>query len=151
MMFLFVNVPDEDEDDEGEEEEVKDKTLPKWRIWLDVEATREANHWLPWRPDQSKGQSEEDCEDPERQVLVVHTNLFYFSFSHAVSHTFSHMHAHTQILNLLSVCVLCAHSTVLAHMYSTCLSILSPCVFLTSECCHLTPLCRCSLMTSAHP
>ncbi|XP_041928788.1 nuclear exosome regulator NRDE2 isoform X1 [Alosa sapidissima] len=67
--WLVPSEADEDDDDEGDDEEVKDKTLPKWRIWLDVETTREANHWLPWRPDKSTGQSEEDCEDPERQVL----------------------------------------------------------------------------------
>ncbi|XP_072546289.1 nuclear exosome regulator NRDE2 [Salminus brasiliensis] len=62
--------PEEDEDDEDQDEcEIRDKTQPKWRIWLDVETTREANHWLPWRPDKTKGQSEEDCEDPDRQVL----------------------------------------------------------------------------------
>uniref|UniRef100_A0A673LZD7 NRDE-2, necessary for RNA interference, domain containing n=1 Tax=Sinocyclocheilus rhinocerous TaxID=307959 RepID=A0A673LZD7_9TELE len=61
--------PDEDDDEEQDDSEIKDKTWPKWKIWLDVEASREANHWLPWRPDKTKGQSEEDCEDPDRQVL----------------------------------------------------------------------------------
>ncbi|KAA0711184.1 Protein NRDE2 -like protein [Triplophysa tibetana] len=60
--------PDDEDDDEQEDLEIKDKTWPKWKIWLDVEASREANHWLPWRPDKTKGQSE-DCEDPDRQVL----------------------------------------------------------------------------------
>ncbi|KAJ8290294.1 hypothetical protein GJAV_G00011040 [Gymnothorax javanicus] len=68
--WLVPNDPDDDDDDDLEDSsEVKDKTLPKWRIWLDVEASRESNHWLPWRPDKSKGQTEEDCEDPDRQVL----------------------------------------------------------------------------------
>ncbi|XP_030630214.1 protein NRDE2 homolog [Chanos chanos] len=65
-------VPPEAEDDEDEDEEdseIKDKSWPKWKIWLDVESSREAKHWLPWRPDKAKGQSEEDCEDPDRQVL----------------------------------------------------------------------------------
>ncbi|TRZ00694.1 hypothetical protein DNTS_009532 [Danionella cerebrum] len=57
------------QEEEQEEEEIKDKTWPKWKIWLNVEASREATQWLPWRPDKSKGQSEEDCEDPDRQVL----------------------------------------------------------------------------------
>ncbi|KAK9959847.1 hypothetical protein ABG768_009947 [Culter alburnus] len=61
--------PDDDDEEEPEDSEIKDKTRPKWKIWLDVEASREANHWLPWRPDKTKGQSEEDCEDPDRQVL----------------------------------------------------------------------------------
>ncbi|MFT7801827.1 protein NRDE2 homolog isoform X1 [Arapaima gigas] len=68
--WLIPNeLDDDDDDDQDDGSEVKDKTWPKWRIWLDVEASREANHWLPWRPDKTKGQSEEDCEDPDRQVL----------------------------------------------------------------------------------
>ncbi|KAM6973261.1 nuclear exosome regulator NRDE2 [Aplochiton taeniatus] len=61
--------PEEEDEEEEEEEEMKDKTWPKWRIWLDVESSREAAHWLPWRPDKAKGQTVEDCEDPDRQVL----------------------------------------------------------------------------------
>ncbi|XP_013855359.1 protein NRDE2 homolog [Austrofundulus limnaeus] len=60
---------EEEEDEEEEEEEVKDGSLPRAAVWLDVESSREAAHWLPWRPDKTKGQSEEDCEDPDRQVL----------------------------------------------------------------------------------
>nr|XP_057946402.1 nuclear exosome regulator NRDE2 [Doryrhamphus excisus] len=61
--------PEEEEEEEDEEEEVKDRRQPRWTVWLDVETSREAAHWLPWRPDKTKGQSEEDCDDPERQVL----------------------------------------------------------------------------------
>ncbi|KAK6307413.1 hypothetical protein J4Q44_G00225610 [Coregonus suidteri] len=64
--------PSEQADEDGEdqeESEVKNKTWPKWRIWLDVETSREIIHWLPWRPDKTKGQSVEDCEDPDQQVL----------------------------------------------------------------------------------
>jgi hypothetical protein len=64
-------VTDDGDEEDQEELEVKDKTWPKWRIWLDVETSREAIHWLPWRPDKTKGQSVEDCEDPDRQVLAV--------------------------------------------------------------------------------
>ncbi|XP_054470331.1 nuclear exosome regulator NRDE2, partial [Anoplopoma fimbria] len=60
---------EEEEDEEEDEEEVKDRSQPRWRVWLDVEPSREAAHWLPWRPDKAKGQSEVDCEDPDRQVL----------------------------------------------------------------------------------
>uniref|UniRef100_A0A3Q3DW62 NRDE-2, necessary for RNA interference, domain containing n=1 Tax=Hippocampus comes TaxID=109280 RepID=A0A3Q3DW62_HIPCM len=56
-------------EEEEEEEEVKDRSQPRWTVWLDVESSREAAHWLPWRPEKAKGQSEDDCEDPERQVL----------------------------------------------------------------------------------
>ncbi|XP_045919322.1 nuclear exosome regulator NRDE2 [Micropterus dolomieu] len=60
---------EEEEDEEEDEEEVKDRSLPRGTVWLHVESSREADHWLPWRPDKAKGQSEEDCEDPDRQVL----------------------------------------------------------------------------------
>ncbi|KAM9842131.1 nuclear exosome regulator NRDE2 [Aulostomus maculatus] len=60
---------EEELEEEEEEEEVKDRSQPRWAVWLDVESSREAAHWLPWRPDKSKSQSEEDCEDPDRQVL----------------------------------------------------------------------------------
>ncbi|KAM6274791.1 nuclear exosome regulator NRDE2 isoform 2-T3 [Porphyrio hochstetteri] len=62
--------PDDDEEEEiDDDQEIKDKTLPKWHIWLDIEYSREARQWLPWRPDKTKKETEEDCEDPERQVL----------------------------------------------------------------------------------
>ncbi|XP_010614596.1 nuclear exosome regulator NRDE2 isoform X2 [Fukomys damarensis] len=62
--------PDEDDDEpEEEEEEIRDKTLPRWQIWLGAERSRDERHWQPWRPDKTKKQTEEDCEDPERQVL----------------------------------------------------------------------------------
>ncbi|XP_012579936.1 PREDICTED: protein NRDE2 homolog isoform X2 [Condylura cristata] len=65
-----VITPDEDDDEpEDEDQEVGDKTLPRWRIWLTAERARDQRHWRPWRPDKTKKQTEEDCEDPERQVL----------------------------------------------------------------------------------
>ncbi|XP_074921736.1 nuclear exosome regulator NRDE2 isoform X3 [Chelonoidis abingdonii] len=67
--WIIINKLDEDEEDVDEDQEIKDKTLPKWQIWLDIECSRETRHWLPWRPDKTKKQTEEDCEDPERQVL----------------------------------------------------------------------------------
>nr|XP_056707814.1 nuclear exosome regulator NRDE2 [Euleptes europaea] len=67
--WIVINPPDEEEEDEEEEQEIKDKSLPKWQNWLCVERSREGRHWLPWRPDKTKKQAEEDCEDPERQVL----------------------------------------------------------------------------------
>ncbi|KAM8916495.1 nuclear exosome regulator NRDE2 [Spinachia spinachia] len=60
---------EEEEEEEEDEEEVKDRSQPRWTVWLEVEQSREAAHWLPWRPDKAKGQSEVDCEDPDRQVL----------------------------------------------------------------------------------
>ncbi|XP_015278744.1 PREDICTED: protein NRDE2 homolog [Gekko japonicus] len=67
--WIAINPPDEEEEDVEEEEKIKDKSLPKWQNWLHVERSREGRHWLPWRPDKTKKQTEEDCEDPERQVL----------------------------------------------------------------------------------
>lgn len=64
----FCLSAEEEDEEEEEEEEVKDRSLPRDAVWLDVESSREAAHWLPWRPDKTKGQSEEDCEDPDRQV-----------------------------------------------------------------------------------
>ncbi|XP_071761867.2 nuclear exosome regulator NRDE2 [Centroberyx gerrardi] len=66
--WLQPNAEEEDEEEE-EGEEVKDRSQPRWTIWLHVESSREAAQWLPWRPDKVKGQSEEDCDDPDRQVL----------------------------------------------------------------------------------
>ncbi|XP_063765463.1 nuclear exosome regulator NRDE2 isoform X2 [Eleginops maclovinus] len=60
---------EEEEDEDEDEEEVKDRSQPRSTVWLDVETSREAAHWLPWRPDKAKGQTEEDCDDPDRQVL----------------------------------------------------------------------------------
>ncbi|EGV91916.1 UPF0614 protein C14orf102-like [Cricetulus griseus] len=66
--WVLVN-PDEDEEEpEEDDQEIKDKTLPKWQIWLAVERSRDQRHWRPWRPDKTKKQTEEDCEDPERQA-----------------------------------------------------------------------------------
>uniref|UniRef100_A0A3B5M2T3 Uncharacterized protein n=1 Tax=Xiphophorus couchianus TaxID=32473 RepID=A0A3B5M2T3_9TELE len=65
----WIQPPEEEEEEEEDEEEVKDRSQPRGTVWLDVESSREAAHWLPWRPDKAKGQSEEDCEDPDRQVL----------------------------------------------------------------------------------
>ncbi|XP_054828308.1 nuclear exosome regulator NRDE2 isoform X2 [Eublepharis macularius] len=67
--WIVINPPDEDEEDIEEEQEIKDKSLPKWQNWLHIERSREGRHWLPWRPDKTKKQTEEDCEDPERQVV----------------------------------------------------------------------------------
>ncbi|XP_075470675.1 nuclear exosome regulator NRDE2 isoform X2 [Ascaphus truei] len=62
------NLVEEDEEDVDEEFDMKDRSCPKYKTWLDMECWREARHWLPWRPDPTKKQTDEDCEDPERQV-----------------------------------------------------------------------------------
>ncbi|XP_049754866.1 nuclear exosome regulator NRDE2 isoform X2 [Elephas maximus indicus] len=67
--WVVIN-PDEDDDEpEEDDQEIRDKTLPRWQIWLGAERSRDQRHWQPWRPDKTKKQTEEDCEDPERQVL----------------------------------------------------------------------------------
>ncbi|XP_047397664.1 nuclear exosome regulator NRDE2 isoform X1 [Sciurus carolinensis] len=67
--WVVVN-PDEDDDEpEEDDQEIREKTLPRWQIWLAAERSRDQRHWRPWRPDKTKKQTEEDCEDPERQVL----------------------------------------------------------------------------------
>ncbi|XP_038072290.1 nuclear exosome regulator NRDE2-like isoform X2 [Patiria miniata] len=42
---------------------------PLWQAWMREEVFREQSHFAPWRPDEAKGETEEDCEDPERMVL----------------------------------------------------------------------------------
>lgn len=84
LIFLFVSTEEEEEEEE-DEEEVKDRTQPRGTIWLDVESSREATDWLPWRPDKAKGQSEEDCEDPDRQVMcliVLRQNILFVELYH---------------------------------------------------------------------
>lgn len=51
------------------EEAVIEKNLQKDTAWLEIESIRESHHWLPWQPDISQGQKEEDCEDPDRLVV----------------------------------------------------------------------------------
>lgn len=71
--WMFPSYLDEDEEEpEEDDQEIKDKTLPKWQIWLAVERSRDQRHWRPWRPDKTKKQTEEDCEDPERQACTLH-------------------------------------------------------------------------------
>uniref|UniRef100_A0A8C3W8H3 Nuclear exosome regulator NRDE2 n=1 Tax=Catagonus wagneri TaxID=51154 RepID=A0A8C3W8H3_9CETA len=67
--WVVVSPDDDDDEPEDDDQEIKDKTLPRWQIWLAAERSRDQRHWRPWRPDKTKKQTEEDCEDPERQVL----------------------------------------------------------------------------------
>ena len=46
---------------------ISGKSLPD--AWLTLEVSRTKEHCLPWRPDESRGESEEDCSDPDRLVL----------------------------------------------------------------------------------
>ncbi|XP_069115454.1 nuclear exosome regulator NRDE2-like isoform X2 [Argopecten irradians] len=56
-------------DIEQEEQDLLACNDPKWRMWLNIERLRESAHLLPWRPDVSNGETEEDCQDMERLVL----------------------------------------------------------------------------------
>ncbi|KAM9294357.1 nuclear exosome regulator NRDE2 [Gastrophryne carolinensis] len=80
--WIAINPLAEEDEDDGEEElDIKDKSRPRHNIWLDLECSREAKHWLPWRPDPDKKQTEEDCEDPERQVLFDELGPSMFKIS----------------------------------------------------------------------
>ncbi|XP_075700483.1 nuclear exosome regulator NRDE2 [Rhinoderma darwinii] len=82
--WVIINNLDEEEDEDEEEEiDIKDKSRPRSEIWLNVESAREARHWIPWRPDPAKKQTEEDCEDPERQVLFDDIGPSMFKISSA--------------------------------------------------------------------
>uniref|UniRef100_A0A8C6DMQ0 Nuclear exosome regulator NRDE2 n=1 Tax=Moschus moschiferus TaxID=68415 RepID=A0A8C6DMQ0_MOSMO len=67
--WVAVSPDDDDEEPDDEDQEIRDKTPPRWQIWLAAERSRDRRHWRPWRPDKARKQTEEDCEDPERQVL----------------------------------------------------------------------------------
>ncbi|XP_036171250.1 nuclear exosome regulator NRDE2 isoform X3 [Myotis myotis] len=67
--WVVINPDDDDDEPEEDDQDIRDKTLPRWQIWLAAERSRDQRHWRPWRPDKTKKQTEEDCEDPERQVL----------------------------------------------------------------------------------
>lgn len=62
------HLDDDDDEPEEDDQEIRDKTLPRWQIWLAAERARDRRHWRPWRPDKTKKQTEDDCEDPERQA-----------------------------------------------------------------------------------
>uniref|UniRef100_UPI00398ECA2A nuclear exosome regulator NRDE2 isoform X2 n=1 Tax=Pristiophorus japonicus TaxID=55135 RepID=UPI00398ECA2A len=80
--WVVLNEPGDDEEEEEEDgEEIKDKSLPKWQLWRQVESARDSKHWLPWRADKAKGQTEEDCEDPDRQVLFDDVGCSMFKIS----------------------------------------------------------------------
>ncbi|XP_039739942.1 nuclear exosome regulator NRDE2 [Pteropus medius] len=67
--WVVISPDDDDDEPEDDDQEIRDKTLPRWQIWLAAERSRDRRHWRPWRPEKTKKQTEEDCEDPERQVL----------------------------------------------------------------------------------
>ncbi|XP_043929557.1 nuclear exosome regulator NRDE2 [Protopterus annectens] len=85
------NTQGEEGEDTEDDMEVKDRTLPKHEIWLEIESSREFKQFLPWRPDKSKGQTEEHCEDPDRQVLFddIGPSMFRITTPHLRLHLIS--------------------------------------------------------------
>lgn len=57
----------EEEDIDPEILMITGRSVPE--AWLMLEAHRMLEQSLPWKPDERKGESEEDCTDPDRLVL----------------------------------------------------------------------------------
>ncbi|WAR20075.1 NRDE2-like protein [Mya arenaria] len=72
---VVLNALEEKEEDIIERKESKNST------WFKIELLRDHHHWLPWKPDLSKGQTEEDCEDPERLVVYDDVKPVVFDIS----------------------------------------------------------------------
>ncbi|XP_051869405.1 nuclear exosome regulator NRDE2 [Pristis pectinata] len=79
--WVILNEEGDEEEEDEDGDELKDKSLPKWQLWMQVESARDSKHWLPWRASKAKGQTEEDCEDPDRQVLFddIGSSMFRIS------------------------------------------------------------------------
>ncbi|GFS25542.1 protein NRDE2 homolog [Elysia marginata] len=54
---------------EEQEDAIILEQLPRSETWVKMEKLRGSSHFLPWRPDTSKGETEDSAEDPERLVL----------------------------------------------------------------------------------
>lgn len=61
-----------------EKEEQMVKGMPKWKAWLKVELSRDNSQLKPWQPDTEKGETDDDCEDPERLVLFDDISSYLF-------------------------------------------------------------------------
>ena len=55
------------------------------QAWLTLEVHRTVEQCLPWRPDETKGESEEDCTDPDRLVLFDDISPTLFDIREPVS------------------------------------------------------------------
>lgn len=62
-----TNVKVENEGVDPELAVILGQSLPE--AWVTLEVNRTLEQCLPWRPDESKGESEDDCTDPDRLVL----------------------------------------------------------------------------------
>ena len=45
-------------------------TLAPWQRWIQLETWREQAHWRPWVPDHAAGETDDDCDDPDRVVVL---------------------------------------------------------------------------------
>lgn len=67
-------------------------------MWLSLEKLRQSAHWLPWRPDVSKDETEEDCQDMDRLVLFDDISGVLFTLPRWL-----HLEANLQFLIFLGV------------------------------------------------
>ena len=47
--------------------------LVPWQRWIQLETWRGTAHWRPWRARPDLGETEDDCDDPDR--LIVHDDV----------------------------------------------------------------------------
>ncbi|XP_023233026.1 protein NRDE2 homolog [Centruroides sculpturatus] len=59
------------------EEEILENASSKSHVWIEFENLREQHHWLPWSPNLEN--KEDDCEDPDRSILVDDVSDALFS------------------------------------------------------------------------
>lgn len=75
--WIYFSIDILDSKGNDEDDSVINKTHLEWQAWLQEEIQRERIHFLPWQP--TGGQTEDDCEDPERMVLVDDITPFLIS------------------------------------------------------------------------
>lgn len=75
----LVPINSSQDDDEAKEADLLKANAEKWQKWLALEAFRQDQHWLPWRPDVGAGETEDDCTDPDRVVLSTDIIPYIFS------------------------------------------------------------------------
>lgn len=59
--------------------------LTRSQSWFKMEEVRQNFHWLPWRPDTEKGETDESCEDLDRIVLFEDIGPAMFRFTKSES------------------------------------------------------------------
>ena len=69
-------VPSEKDEVDPEISLISGLSLPA--AWVKLEQHREMENGLPWRPDTSQGETEDDCTDPDRMVLFDDVNQCLF-------------------------------------------------------------------------